>query len=456
MVNQYVKSVQKANLKSIFSYYQKRNILFNGGFKNKCIENIQETLQNALKNCDSKLDIKIKNKLNHQGFDTVVLGDIHGELGLFVQNLYLAGVIDKNGNYNKNTKKNVIQLGDAIDREGNHPFETLIYLRMLQKQAKTYKRDFILLFGNHEKFNLTVKDWWNENNFIDKNKNKIITRPIIQKILVDDIKNKRVQLSFASQSLKLFCFHGRMSKKTLLKVISKMYENETFKKRMNKTNDSKYFFQRLTDYINGNSPNERIKLMDVYKNIEDCGIKTTDISDWMNQFLANNVNDKDVLATSFLTAENDGIYSRNKKNSEQPIVPDEDTKKQSAKYLIKPVQIGGHTPTTSLDESRRANGFGFGIVQDKTSIFADADLVNGFQAFVGIDSKSGSVYAIELRDGKDMLQDRYKENSQPINPLNKKIESLKARKLEGLNVLKNCTSNIKNKRSLNTKNDITL
>lgn len=76
-------------------------------------------------------------------------GDIHGEYDGFVKNLRHAGIIDLKNQWNRNSKADVIQMGDVIDR-GPKSKECWQLLENLQKQAKENHRQFIRLMGNHE------------------------------------------------------------------------------------------------------------------------------------------------------------------------------------------------------------------------------------------------------------------------------------------------------------------
>ena len=91
--------------------------------------------------------------------ETLVSGDIHGQLAYFAQGLFSSLLIGANGHWltpeeraekggNPN-KISYIQIGDSFDR-GPHSFETLKYLLMLQKEALSYGDEFVIILGNHE------------------------------------------------------------------------------------------------------------------------------------------------------------------------------------------------------------------------------------------------------------------------------------------------------------------
>jgi hypothetical protein len=102
----------------------------------------------------------------------VAIGDIHGDFIALHKALLKAGIVDKNGDWNKTAKYTVvIQLGDLLDRGGRGEEDTdnyreeidiLQYIEHLNKQAQKKHDDpsldlnsaFITLIGNHELMNM--------------------------------------------------------------------------------------------------------------------------------------------------------------------------------------------------------------------------------------------------------------------------------------------------------------
>ncbi|MCH9633981.1 MAG: hypothetical protein S4CHLAM7_07150 [Chlamydiae bacterium] len=80
--------------------------------------------------------------------ETVVFGDIHGELIGFFDNLYNAGLIDETFQW-KGNSKTLIQLGDVIDR-GYFSEAVWNFLGIIQEQAKESSGKVVRLIGNHE------------------------------------------------------------------------------------------------------------------------------------------------------------------------------------------------------------------------------------------------------------------------------------------------------------------
>jgi hypothetical protein len=423
--------------KKVFSLYTHEGINISPAIQETCIKNIKSTIHEALDHLETETESEISQKTKNFSVDKVILGDIHGELRLAIQNLYLAGIIDKFGRLRPDNKKTLIQLGDVVDREGLHPFESMIYLRALQQEAKKQGQEIHLLFGNHEKFSFTYEDWWNENHLLDDKGNKTIMRPLIQKILIEDVKKERVKLSYAPDDTKFFCFHGRATKETIKRLLADMRKDDIYRKKMDATPETKTYFQKLEQDMDAPQPTPKIRAMDLYKNMEKCGITIEDCSHWMNLSLKKMIQKPEILATSFLTGENQGVYCRNKKSPHSPLIPESKPGEES-KYDVKPIQIGGHTPTTTREMARRAKGYGFGILQDRTSIFADADLVKGYQAFVGIHSKTGEVLAFEIRDQERMIQDTKTSNhsKEPLLYLKDKLNFIQIRSLPGIQVKK--------------------
>jgi len=79
--------------------------------------------------------------------EILVFGDIHGELDGFKENLTHAKVLDEKGNFNKDFKDIVLQMGDVVDR-GPKSIEAWKFLQNLQENANIGQ--VIRLLGNHE------------------------------------------------------------------------------------------------------------------------------------------------------------------------------------------------------------------------------------------------------------------------------------------------------------------
>jgi len=91
----------------------------------------------------------------------ISIGDIHGDFKIFKRILYMCGVIDISGNWTGGTTI-VIQMGDTID--GKRPgvkmdkmyiqesgeLEIILYILMLDSQAKLQGGRVVSILGNHE------------------------------------------------------------------------------------------------------------------------------------------------------------------------------------------------------------------------------------------------------------------------------------------------------------------
>lgn len=106
------------------------------------VESIQQSIEKAL-----GANIK-PGSFKDLLFATVYIPDVHGNLEGLLEILFSQGLIDKKGNW-KGKQRVVVQEGDLIDR-GPKSWETILYMRILQKQAKYEGGEVILLLGNHE------------------------------------------------------------------------------------------------------------------------------------------------------------------------------------------------------------------------------------------------------------------------------------------------------------------
>lgn len=95
---------------------------------------------------------------------TVVVGDVHGDLDGLREELEASGAIVRSKDNDPfkdvlNSQVRIVQLGDVVDR-GKFSIASLLYLRYLQDQAKTFKdkkSEVIRLLGNHEIFYLMME-----------------------------------------------------------------------------------------------------------------------------------------------------------------------------------------------------------------------------------------------------------------------------------------------------------
>ncbi len=155
-----------------------------------------------------------------------VFGDIHGELDGFKENLSHAKVIDERGNFNKNFKDIVIQMGDVVDR-GPKSKEAWSFLQRLQEQANPGQ--VIRLLGNHELMLLQKKFYFA--NYPEPEK--------LAKEIKKDILDGKVQLSYFD-GMRLFT-HAGLRSSIKIHLISEIKE----KKKIENISE-----QDITNYMN--------------------------------------------------------------------------------------------------------------------------------------------------------------------------------------------------------------
>jgi len=118
----------------------------------------------------------------------ISIGDIHGDFTIFKRLLYMCKVIDKNGNWIGGST-HVIQMGDTMD--GKRPgikmnktymqesgeLEIILYILILDSQAKLKGGRVISILGNHELYS-----------YYFKNDNKEYTRDYVKKADIEVFK----------------------------------------------------------------------------------------------------------------------------------------------------------------------------------------------------------------------------------------------------------------------------
>ncbi|UFX82927.1 metallophosphoesterase [Candidatus Absconditicoccus praedator] len=88
--------------------------------------------------------------------DIYVVGDLHGNLHAYYENLRFFDIIDDNGNWQGGDSK-LIFLGDILADRHENGFQILNQIEKLKHQARKCGGDVVLIFGNHDyKFILFV------------------------------------------------------------------------------------------------------------------------------------------------------------------------------------------------------------------------------------------------------------------------------------------------------------
>jgi len=119
----------------------------------------------------------------------ISIGDIHGDFTIFKRLLYMCKVIDKGGNWTGGSTY-VIQMGDTIDgkrpgikmnktyKEESGELEIILYILILDSQAKLKGGRVISILGNHELYSHYFK-----------NDNKDFVRDYVKKADIDVFKH---------------------------------------------------------------------------------------------------------------------------------------------------------------------------------------------------------------------------------------------------------------------------
>lgn len=412
-------------------------------------QSIQDIIEYALQ--DDKKEIIHRATIDKN--NVYCFGDIHAQLDLFVQNLYIAGLIDSHGNLIANPNKRIIQVGDTINK-GPYHIETVVYLRHLEEQAKERGLEWITLLGNHE-LKVVNRLLQQPNEQMDKN----AYHTILAKMLQADMLSNRIVLTHAKETDKLFACHGGLPKETLIKSILMMTKHPQYKQKLEK--NKKRFteiyklllkkHQGLSDEMNQSSLQKLNQITSseyIYSLMEDANIQLSDISKWMNKTFHNAVLSASKehrplqvsQRESFLYFGKDSILeSRNKaKNLRHPDRGADDSRSflilpTEEKYNIKPIIVSGHSVTL-----KKVKGYGEpgGILQNKANLFIDVGLseeIGGRQAFLVGDSKTGKLNAVEIP--RDQLEEAKYLKETNRKTILEKIKKVKIREVENVNFL---------------------
>src|SRR3989339_266599 len=170
---------------------------------------------------DKKPIIKIKTQ---ELCDTFIVGDVHGFLDAFIEKLYYAGLINREGNW-RGKGKTLIQVGDLIDL-GPHSIETVLYIRKLQKQTKTVGGNVIILLGNYEQKLINRYTSFSSNHFLKDKCDKKYQERVLQKILKKQIENNNIKLIHYEESKNILCVHAGLTRIELRNVLEKICRNK--------------------------------------------------------------------------------------------------------------------------------------------------------------------------------------------------------------------------------------
>lgn len=306
------------------------------------INKIIETALKDLKN-ESKYLFKPLRKS-----DTFLFPDIHGRLDLFVQNMYMAGLIDKQGNW-KGNKKTAVLLGDLISR-GTYSVETLIYARSLQEQSKLVGGNFEVLIGNHEHcvLNDACLDFYNMSNV-----------KLVGELLKENIEKGHTKIAYADNSKNMICVHAGIEKEILKWAIREIKPSLALK-----------LF-----------PDRKIASSEIFDLMEKNNITIEHIADWMNSVFGKDLSaDAPLLRNYSVGADVSGVINSRKKDRQKDVqnILNDKTYKMN--------QFVGHTTTDNPMNLANAKSFG-AVKKINHRFYLDYDLLRGKMAFVGIDGR---------------------------------------------------------------------
>jgi CRISPR/Cas system-associated exonuclease Cas4 (RecB family) len=289
--------------------------------------------------------------------DTMIFGDVHGRLDLFIQNLYTANLINAEGNW-KGKNKNCIILGDVVSR-GPYSTETIIYLESLKKQAEENGAKFEILMGNHEHCIL---------NFCEVNYNNIKNIEVVRKIISESIQNDTIKASYADNNKNIICVHAGVEKNILKWAISCI--------------DPKLREQLY---------NERnISSRKIYQIMKDNNITVEDVAKWMNETFKKDLSWRaPLLAEHPVDGQTQGIINSRKKTLLF------DKYRIDEKKTYKATQFLGHTTTSYYKNFKNATSFG-AFKKVNHNFYLDYDLLRGNVSFAAI--QGNKIYQVYSRE----------------------------------------------------------
>lgn len=177
---------------------------------------------------------------------TFVFGDVHGDLTSLAENLYAAGLINKQGDWIGNSGDKVIFLGDYIDR-GNHSLACYEWIKSLKAKAREKGAEFIMLAGNHEIDTFRGPSFSNRENTYSIEDEKFLRAEI-----EEDLANKTLQIGYIDPVTNIVYIHNPdVSFKTI----------EEIKQKIDAVT------QELTQKLT------RIKLEEVLKELSNCEMR---------------------------------------------------------------------------------------------------------------------------------------------------------------------------------------
>jgi hypothetical protein len=314
---------------------------------------ISKSIENIIKNSLQGLSPQNENCFDSvRNSDTLIFPDVHGRLDLFLQNLYVAGLIDNSGNW-CGDKKTAVLLGDLI-HIGPFSTETLIYTRALQEQAKEVGGKFEVLLGNHEHCLL--------NNVIVRGISNVYQTEPIKKIILENIRKGNTTVAYADDDKNIFCTHAGVEKEILkwaIRDISPIRNiNPSVSSRLSK--------------------GKKVSSEEISIIMRDNNIKLSDVAKWMNIRMKEDLSWNAPLLVEYPKGQDPkGVINSRKKCDKA------DTQDISRDKILKMVQFVGHTTTSFAPNLVKASFFG-AVKKVNHNFYTDYDLVRGNRGFVAL------------------------------------------------------------------------
>ena len=345
--------------------------------KRNIIENMLKILEDSLMREEVHESMHMEEQdIRIEEGNTVYIGDIHGNFNGLLKMLKVSKLVDHEGNWiGKN--RTLVQVGDVIDR-GENSWESLLYLRCLQYQAREAGGDVVCLMGNHEQaviFEIPIspQDFYfnafdmeeNESGFLtakpkpglSTEKDLARERAVLRELLKEDIKAKRMCLAYSDKEHNLLTVHASMEKNVLKEfVIEKLYDLSE---------------RRVALAL---KENQKVSTEALYRIMSDRGWSIDDVSNWLNFRLEKSLaagmpfNPWDVVLGA-----NGVVWSRSKYKKMKTRSPEDSLKEiKKQKFL----QIVGHTPIDELYHGLREVQ-GEGVKRIHNNVFIDTAIEEG-------------------------------------------------------------------------------
>lgn len=251
-------------IRAVVKNYRKKLLKNDSTLREKINE--QLNAEEIIKTIKEELEKNTKgNKINKSerfiADGQVVIGDIHGQLGVLISNLYGLGAIDTKGNWSAPNNSEFVQVGDVIDR-GKYSLETHVLLKALQKQIKREGKlsKLVTLLGNHEAY-------------LCEHGQKCATDPklttydpqIMRKMIIEDMKSGKIQLAHGNNKENTIVTHAEISVETKKEAV-KMILQEKAKNQIYK---AKY---------KSNPQNVKLKVIEIKNDLEKSLVELSNLS----------------------------------------------------------------------------------------------------------------------------------------------------------------------------------